>query len=414
LLFSAALLALAISWWIQQQPAGVVITSFVGKNAHYRREPGPPNYAVPSRSALAVRHPKSIYPHFLSDDEMRTYPFGLRILPALILLCLITPADAEVIFSNDFESDTTGFVVGGSLPGLSRVVLPTDSGGPNSSNKSMWLGKLGDGIGKGGADEIITLPLTGLQPGTSYTVSFDLLIGASWDGAAGGYGPDSWRFAVDGTRLVDTIFSNVQQGVDAGAYSPQRYTDTQYTNPNGPDVPRFSGADASYYEVPGYANDYAIYYFGHGAGNPVLSFQSASTSATLEFARYGNTGDSADEYWALDNVVITGATGGVIPGDYNQNGVVDAADYVVWRDAEGTTNTLPNDLIGGTIGQPQYNQWRTHFGQTAGSGAGASASAAVPEPATLVLLMFAAAGWCLRQGRNAKKHSINSCMRDTR
>ena len=32
---------------------------------------------------------------------------------------------------------------------------------------------------------------------------------------------------------------------------------------------------------------------------------------------------------------------------------------------------------------------------------GASANAAVPEPATLVLLMFAAAGWCLRRGRAA-------------
>ena len=36
-----------------------------------------------------------------------------------------------------------------------------------------------------------------------------------------------------------------------------------------------------------------------------------------------------------------------------------------------------------------------------GSGSGASANAAVPEPATLVLLMFAAAGWCLRRRRAA-------------
>jgi hypothetical protein len=73
-----------------------------------------------------------------------------------------------------------------------------------------------------------------------------------------------------------------------------------------------------------------------------------------------------------------------LAGDFNGNGNVDAADYVVWRKGLGTTYT-----------QNDYNVWRAHFGQTSGSGAGASANATVPEPATLLLLMFAAAGWCL-------------------
>jgi hypothetical protein len=77
-------------------------------------------------------------------------------------------------------------------------------------------------------------------------------------------------------------------------------------------------------------------------------------------------------------------------GDYNNNGVVDAADYVLWRSNQGTSNVLANDAIGGRIGAAQYDQWRAHFGQTAGSGAGAIASAAVPEPASAVMLMFAA------------------------
>ena len=78
-----------------------------------------------------------------------------------------------------------------------------------------------------------------------------------------------------------------------------------------------------------------------------------------------------------------------IPGDFNNNGVVDAADYVVWRKTDGT--------------QAGYNAWRTHFGQPAGAGtaSGATSNAAVPEPATLVLLMFAAAGLCLRRRRSA-------------
>jgi hypothetical protein len=90
-----------------------------------------------------------------------------------------------------------------------------------------------------------------------------------------------------------------------------------------------------------------------------------------------------------------------LTGDYNNNGTVDAPDYVLWRKYLNTTTTMPNDPIGGTIGTAQYDQWRAHFGQPAGSGAGAMTSATIPEPSTLVLLMFVVIGWCFRQGRAA-------------
>jgi hypothetical protein len=79
-----------------------------------------------------------------------------------------------------------------------------------------------------------------------------------------------------------------------------------------------------------------------------------------------------------------------VTGDYNHNGIVDAADYVVWRKGLGTTY-LQND----------YAIWRSHFGETASSGSGVITNVAVPEPATIVMLMLAVAGWCLRQGRPA-------------
>lgn len=84
----------------------------------------------------------------------------------------------------------------------------------------------------------------------------------------------------------------------------------------------------------------------------------------------------------------------MLTGDYNNNGVVDAADYAVWRKNQGTTHTLPNDPTGGTIGPTQYTQWRTHFGQTAGIGTSFSpalASSTIPEPSTLALITLAAA-----------------------
>ena len=65
-------------------------------------------------------------------------------------------------------------------------------------------------------------------------------------------------------------------------------------------------------------------------------------------------------------------------GDFNGDGAIEAADYILWRKYDGS---------------PQgYDNWRANFGVIAGSGSGTSANAAVPEPANLVLLVFAAVG----------------------
>jgi fibronectin-binding autotransporter adhesin len=108
-----------------------------------------------------------------------------------------------------------------------------------------------------------------------------------------------------------------------------------------------------------------------------------------------------------DVAVLLQVTGVTLAGDYNQDGIVDAADYVVWRKNQGTTNALPNDPTGGTIGTAQYNTWRTDFGQTAGSGSALPSakplSAAVPEPATWVLLMITMMAICAQRRHTASR-----------
>ena len=81
-----------------------------------------------------------------------------------------------------------------------------------------------------------------------------------------------------------------------------------------------------------------------------------------------------------------------VPGDYNSNGVVDAADYVVWRKHAGTSFQLANEVASttpGTVTPEDYTEWRARFGNTSGAAAGIGVeSSLVPEPATAVLVVL--------------------------
>jgi autotransporter-associated beta strand protein len=103
--------------------------------------------------------------------------------------------------------------------------------------------------------------------------------------------------------------------------------------------------------------------------------------------------------WNALQLYSTGVLSVALPGDYNQDGTVDTADFIVWRENLGSSNYLPNDLLGGTIGSGQYDQWRSRFGQSADVGSAASIERenffASPEPATVLL---AALGLLLRAG----------------
>jgi hypothetical protein len=69
-----------------------------------------------------------------------------------------------------------------------------------------------------------------------------------------------------------------------------------------------------------------------------------------------------------------------VPGDFNQDGEVDGADYVIWRTGMGTTYS-----------QQDYTVWRTHFGYASAAGSGAAQSqSSIPEPTALTLALIAA------------------------
>ena len=76
---------------------------------------------------------------------------------------------------------------------------------------------------------------------------------------------------------------------------------------------------------------------------------------------------TADFDYAIDNFVVEIFTAGVL-GDYNNNGKVDAADYVLWRNGGPLSNEVDTP---GTVNAADYTEWRARFGNP-GSGAGSA------------------------------------------
>jgi len=115
--------------------------------------------------------------------------------------------------------------------------------------------------------------------------------------------------------------------------------------------------------------------------DPVFVGDLAGTTGLITFSLWDELGGGAAEVYVnnfrLFDVADTAFTN--ISGDYNFDRTVDAADYVVWRKNDGTTEG--------------FNIWRANFGNTLGGSGSAlnvpDGSPAVPEPTSLLLLILA-------------------------
>jgi len=83
-----------------------------------------------------------------------------------------------------------------------------------------------------------------------------------------------------------------------------------------------------------------------------------------------------------------------VPGDYSDNGFVDAADYITWRAAvgtiaEGLKADSNNDNV---VDDLDYNAWRQNFGSqglSAPFGSVSITGASIPEPSSFALFASA-------------------------
>ncbi len=110
-----------------------------------------------------------------------------------------------------------------------------------------------------------------------------------------------------------------------------------------------------------------------GASGDTLSFQASAIFETSIDHPGGDVGSPG---------FVPGQVTPTLLGDYNADGAVDAADYVVWRTNDGSLDG--------------YETWRTNFGRTAAS-ASAAAASAVPEPAGAVFVLGLSAAILLRR-----------------
>jgi hypothetical protein len=182
--------------------------------------------------------------------------------------------------------------------------------------------------------------------------------------------------------LFDTDFD--QTDIDPVTTNPIVGNDTTGTGDLGD---FFSNADASAV----YAQDSIVSAtFGGSTYNWKISYTGNITWADANagtVASISGTGGADVVLMGLSSIIVPQG----VAGDYNGNGVVDMADYVLWRNGGPLQNEV-NSV--GTVDASDYTAWRARFGNTSGAGT-ALGSAQVPEPALISLAIFGLAGIAL-------------------
>ncbi|RIK75129.1 MAG: hypothetical protein DCC67_15640, partial [Planctomycetota bacterium] len=107
---------------------------------------------------------------------------------------------------------------------------------------------------------------------------------------------------------------------------------------------------------------------------------SKAKDLVFQYLRFGQSQPS-------DGRVLFSPISSQIPGDFNDDGLVNAADLAIWRTAFGSNANGDADNDGDSDGA-DFLTWQRHVGGAA-SGAAHGSAAAIPEPCALVLVL----GW---------------------
>lgn len=116
-----------------------------------------------------------------------------------------------------------------------------------------------------------------------------------------------------------------------------------------------------------------------------------SADARLGLGGLVRSNDTVGQFFegSIDNLIISDTSTTInvptLGGDYNDDGVVDAADYTVWRDNLGAADesSLNGNGDGANgVDSADYTLWVANFGMES-----TTATVAIPEPSSLLLVL---------------------------
>ncbi len=112
----------------------------------------------------------------------------------------------------------------------------------------------------------------------------------------------------------------------------------------------------------------------------------------------------ADNGLGIDNVAFSASIGtppAGVAGDYNGNGVVDMADYVLWRNGGPLQNEVAST---GTVDAADYDAWARTLRQHLRQRQRALGTSVVPEPTAIALLTII--GACSLTSRAPRRDNL--------
>ena len=208
----------------------------------------------------------------------------------------------------------------------------------------------------------------------------------STDPEAGG---STGIFRIVGSAPTVTIGTNYDQRngsrfevvIDEGGVSPMNV---------GGDVSLLGGLGVSFNEVPTVGQEFTI-----------MNYTGSLSGTFTDFAGFGasplgaNSVSLSIDYGTLFSSAVkltVNAIQTAVPGDFNADGNVDGADFVIWQtnfpNNTGTATLAMGDAnADGNVDGADFVIWQTNFPTVAGAGA-----TPVPEPNSLLLAVMAGLG----------------------